>query len=100
VSSGEKQEKSEPPQKLDLYVIARIIIVLKEKGSTNRTNLATYSGLAYDKLARYLSWMNEKELVCSDGEGNVSLTEKGSQSYEELVDWILRYVGKVRFPKI
>jgi len=100
VSSGEKQEKSEPLQKLDLYVIARIIIVLKEKGSINRTNLATSSGLAYDKLARYLSWMNDKELVSSDREGNVYLTEKGSQSYEELVDWIMRYVGKVRFPKI
>jgi predicted transcriptional regulator len=100
VSSGEKQEKSEPPQKLDLYVIARIIIVLKEKGSVNRTNLATSSGLSYDKLAKYLSWMNDKELVSSDGEGNNSLTEKGSQSYEELVSWIMRYVGKVRFPKI
>ena len=100
MSSEEKREKSEPPQKLDLYVIARIIIVLKEKGSINRTNLATYSGLAYDKLARYLSWMYQKELVSSDAEGNMFLTEKGSQSYEELVDWIMRYVGKVRFPKI
>jgi predicted transcriptional regulator len=101
VSSEGKQEKSDqPPQKLDLYVIARIIIVLKEKGSINRTNLATFSGLAYDKLARYISWMNDKELVYSDAEGNVSLTEKGFQSYEELVDWIMRYVGKVRFPKI
>ena len=100
MSSGEKQEKSEPPQKLDLYVIARIIIVLKEKGSINRTNLATSSGLAYDKLARYLSWMSDKELISSDGEGNILLAEKGSQSYEELVDWIMRYVGTVRFPKI
>lgn len=100
MSSGKKQERSEPPQKLDLYVVARIIIVLKEKGSINRTNLATSSGLAYDKLARYLSWMNDKDLVSSDGEGNVFLTERGSKSYEELVDWIMRYVGKVRFPKI
>ena len=100
MSSGEKQEKSEQPQKLDLYVIARILIVLKEKGSQNRTNLATFTGLAYDKLVRYISWMNDKELIFSDTEGNVSLTEKGSQSYDELVDWIMRYIGKVRFPKI
>jgi len=100
VSSGEKQEKSELPQKLDLYVIARILIVLKEKGSVNRTNLATSTGLSYDKLVRYLSWLNDKELVSSDQDANVSLTEEGTRSYDELVDWIMRYIGKVRFPKI
>jgi predicted transcriptional regulator len=101
VSSEEKREKSDQhPQKLDLYVIARILIVLKEKGSVNRTNLATFTGLSYDKLVRYLSWMNDKKLVSSDQEGNVSLTEEGTHSYDELVDWIMRYIGKVRFPKI
>lgn len=100
MSSGEKQEKSELPQKLDLYVIARILIVLKEKGSVNRTNLATSTGLSYDKLVRYLSWLNDKELVSSDQDANVSLTEEGTRSYDELVDWIMRYIGKVRFPKI
>jgi len=100
VSSEEKRQKSEPSQKLDLYVIARIIIVLKEKGTVNRTNLATSTGLAYDKLAKYLSWMNDKELVSSDEAGNVSLTTEGMKSYDELVDWIMRYIGKVRFPKI
>ena len=100
MSSGEKQEKSELSQKLDLYVIARILIVLKEKGSVNRTNLATSTGLSYDKLVRYLSWLNDKELVSSDQDANVSLTEEGTRSYDELVDWIMRYIGKVRFPKI
>ena len=100
MSSEEKQEKSEPPQKLDLYVIARIIIVLKEKGVINRTNLATSTGLAYDKLAKYLTWMNDKELVSSDDDGNVTLTTGGLKTYDELVDWIMRYIGKVRFPKI
>ena len=100
MSSEEKRQKSEPSQKLDLYVIARIIIVLKEKGTVNRTNLATSTGLAYDKLAKYLSWMNDKELVSSDEAGNVSLTTEGMKSYDELVDWIMRYIGKVRFPKI
>jgi predicted transcriptional regulator len=104
VSSEEKQNSEqhpvEPQQRLDLYVIARIIIVLKEKGSVNRTNLATFAGLAYDKLARYLVWMTEKKLIASNEEGNISLTGEGSKSYDELVDWIMRYIGKVRFPKI
>ena len=103
MSSEGKPEKSEDqhqPQRLDLYVVARVLIVLKEKGTLNRTNLATFTGLAYDKLVRYLSWMKDKELVSLSDEGGISLTEKGAQSYDELVDWIMRYIGKVRFPKI
>lgn len=103
MSSEGKQEKSEqqqPPQKLDLYVIARIIIALTEKGAVNKTNLATFTGLAYDKLAKYVAWMNDKKLVSSSEDGIVSLTEEGVKSYDELVDWIMRYIGKVRFPKI
>jgi predicted transcriptional regulator len=105
VSSGEKRSSEkragEPSQqKLDLYVIARIIIVLKEKGTVNRTNLATLTGFAYDKLTKYTDWMSEKKLIASNVDGTVSLTEDGSNSYDELVDWILRYVGRVRFPKL
>jgi len=103
VSSEEKREKSDQqhqPQRLDLYVVARILIVLKERGSLNRTNLATATGLAYDKLVKYLAWMNDKELVLPDEAGNLSLTKKGAQSYDELADWIMRYIGQVRFPKV
>ena len=100
MSSEGKREKSDRGQKLDLYVIARIIIVLKEKGSVNRTGLATSTGLAYDKLAKYIAWMNDKKLVSANAEGNISLTEEGAKSYDQLVDWIIRYIGRVRFPKI
>jgi predicted transcriptional regulator len=105
VSSEEKRNSEqklpgEQQPKLDLYVIARIIIVLKEKGATNRTNLATFTGLAYDKLAKYLAWMNDKKLISSSDEAIISLTEEGIKSYEELVEWIMRYIGRVRFPKI
>jgi predicted transcriptional regulator len=98
--SSEGKQNSEQPQKLDLYIIARIIIALKEKGAVNKTNLATFTGLAYDRLARYLSWMAEKRLVSTNEDGVVFLTEEGIKSYEELVDWIMRYIGRVRFPKI
>ena len=102
MSSEEKRSSEQPAgqQKLDLYVIARIIIVLKERGAINRTNLAIYTGLAYDKLAKYLAWMNDKKLISSSEDGIISLTEEGLKSYDELVDWIMRYIGKVRFPKI
>ncbi len=104
MSSEEKQisreQEAAPYPKLDLYVIARIITVLKEKGAVNRTNLATSVGLAYDKLAKYLTWMNDKKLISSSKDGIISLTVEGLKSYDELVDWIMRYIGRVRFPKI
>ncbi len=83
--------------KPDLYVIARIIEALKEKNRPNKTALATSTGLAYDRLVRYLSWMSDKGFVKIDNEGFVYLTKEGVQAYEELVRWILKYVGQLKF---
>lgn len=90
----------EPTSKLDLYVIARIIEALKEKKGLNRTALATNTGLSYDRLVRYLSWMAEKGFVKLDNEGIVYLTDEGTQAYEELVRWILKYIGQLRFGRL
>ena len=87
-------------EKPDLYVIARIITVLKEKGNLNRTALATSTGLAYNRLIGYLEWMSERQFIQMNEDGYVSLTQAGIETYEELVRWILRYVGKVKFPRI
>ena len=96
MSSKEASSKSKP----DLYIIARLIKVLKERGRISRTSLATATGLAYDRLVSYLSWMKEKRLVEIDEQDLVFLTEKGSETYERLVDWILEYVGKLKFPRL
>jgi predicted transcriptional regulator len=90
----------EPSSKPDLYVIARIIKVLKEKNQMNRTALATSTGLAYDKLVNYLFWMSERKFVEIDDDGNVRLTKKGTDAYDELVQWIMTYVGQLRFPRL
>jgi len=94
VSSGEPSST-----KPDLYVIARIIQVLKESGKMNRTALATSTSLAYDRLARYLEWMEARKFVRLDEEGAVVITDRGIETYDELVRWIMQYVGKLRFPK-
>ena len=90
----------EPSSKLDLYVIARVIKALKEKGSMNKTTLATSSGLAYDKLIKYLSWMSEKGFITVDANGQVHLTKEGSEAYDDLVKWIMKYIGQVKFPRL
>jgi len=77
-----------------------MIETLKERGPMNRTALATSSGIAYDRMNKYLQWMMEKEFMSVSEDGIVSLTEEGVKVYEELVSWILRHVGRLRFPKL
>ena len=89
----------EPISKPDLYVLARIIKVLKERKKLNRTTLASYTGLSYDRLVKYLEWMSRKGFVEFNSNNEVILTKLGSETYDRLVNWILKYVGKVRFPK-
>jgi len=90
----------EPSSKPDLYVIARIIKALKEKNRMNRTTLATSTGLAYDKLMNYLAWMSERKFIEIDHDGYVSLTKSGTEAYDELVQWIMKYVGQLKFPRL
>ena len=90
----------EQSSKPDLYVIARIIKALKEKNKMNKTALATSTGLAYDKLVKYLAWMSEKGFVEVDANGAVVLTKQGEEVYDELVQWIMKYVGQLKFPRL
>jgi predicted transcriptional regulator len=89
----------QPSSKLDLYVVARIVNVLNEKGPVKRTQLSVLTRLSYDTLVKYLDWMNQKGFVRIDKEENVILTEDGHKVYERLVTWILEYVGRLQFPR-
>ena len=84
--------------KPDLYVIARIIKTLMEEGPLNKTKLATYSGLAYDKFITYLDWMSSKEFVAEEN-GHIIVLDEGIRTYQRLVEWILKYVGKLKFSR-
>ncbi len=52
--------------------------------------------LSYDKLQKYLNWMGERGLIAIDGDGYVRLTREGAKAYDELVRWIIKYVGSLR----
>jgi predicted transcriptional regulator len=94
LNSGEQSSKP------DLYVIARIIKALKEKDKMNKTALATSTGLAYDKLVKYIAWMTEKGFIKVDQNGFIILTKAGTEAYDELVYWIMKYVGQLKFPRL
>ena len=89
----------ETSSKPDLYVIARIIKVLKEKNRVNKTALATSSGIAYDRLLKYLDWMSERKFIKIDESGYISLTRDGIEVYDDLVQWIMKNVGQLKFPR-
>ena len=90
----------EQSSKPDLYVIARIMKALKEKNKMNKTALATSTGLAYDKLVKYLAWMLERKFIEINENGLVSLTKTGAEAYDDLVQWIMKYVGQLKFPRL
>ncbi|MDR2202912.1 MAG: winged helix-turn-helix domain-containing protein [Nitrososphaerota archaeon] len=95
-----KRALDEPISKPDLYVIDRVIKTLKETNRLNKTTLATSTGMAYDRLVKYLDWMSMKGFVEFDLNGNVVLTRLGAKTYDQLVKWILQHIGKVRFQKL
>jgi len=66
----------------------------------NKTALATSTGLAYDKLVKYLSWMQERKFIETDENGFVILTKTGAEAYDDLVQWIMKYVGQLKFPRL
>ena len=76
-----KVNSGEPISKPDLYVLARIIKILKERKRLNRTTLATYTSLSYDSLVKYLEWMADKGFVKFDSNGEVFLTKLGIDTY-------------------
>jgi predicted transcriptional regulator len=86
--------------KPDLYVVARIVKSLMKKNKVNKTALATSTELSYDKLVKYLDWMTKKGFVIIDDNGLVVLTKAGSEVYDELVQWIMKHVGQLKFPRL
>ncbi|WP_054855611.1 hypothetical protein [Vulcanisaeta sp. JCM 16161] len=65
----------------------------------NRTNLATAIGLSYDRAMKYLAWMSSRELIIIDDNGYVRLTRKDEETYTTLVQWVINYVSRLRFPR-
>jgi predicted transcriptional regulator len=86
--------------KPDLYVLARVIKALKEKKPITKTSLATYTGLSYDRLVKYLNWMENKGFIEYNSNDDVVLTKQGSVTYDQLVKWILEHIGRVRFQRL
>lgn len=78
--------------------MARIIYSLSSEGMMNKTNLSAATGMAYDRLVNYLEWMKRRDLV-TEAESMFRLTDKGMNSYNRLVDWVIENVGKLDFHK-
>ncbi len=65
----------------------------------NRTALATWSGMSYDKFSRYLEWMTSRKLVRMDEDSMVEITSDGVRTKEQMVQWIIDFVGRMKFTR-
>jgi len=43
--------------------------------------------------------MTDKGLVTLDAEGNVRMTPKGAEAYDQLVTWIIDHVGQLKLSR-
>ena len=78
--------------------MARIIKTLMDEGPLPRTKLSTFSELSYDKFQLYLEWLTGNGIV-SESDGTVNVTSNGVETYNRLVNWIIKYVGKLKFAR-
>lgn len=73
-----KRSSSRP----DLYIVYRLLKILKEHGPMSKTSLALHAKLNYQRAAVYLNYLSDAGLV-ELGE-KVALTRKGYEILEKL----------------
>jgi len=91
-------EAPEKTAKPDLYVVARFLEkLITTGGSRRKTDLQMAVGLNFNVYAKYLDWLENKELIRTVEEDErlkrVFLTSKGMDTYKTLVKWIKDTVG-------
>jgi hypothetical protein len=64
--------------------------------SPSKTRLARVSELSYDKFLLHYDWMCQKNLIKEEN-GSVMVMDEGTKTYNLLVSWILKPVGKLMF---
>lgn len=88
--------------KPDLYVVARFLDILYEQGSPmRRTNIQTKLGVNYPRFTEYLEWLVARGFVMrgddhEDGGEMYRLTDKGTETYHRIVDWIRETMEGIR----
>lgn len=84
----------------DLYVVARFLDILYEQGAPmKRTNIQMRLGVNYPRFTEYLEWLQSKGFVArTSGEGAevYGLTDKGTEAYHRIVDWIRETMEGIR----
>lgn len=67
---------------LSMNLLSRIVRTIYQSGAIGKTMLSRETNISYDRLFRYLDWMEKKSLiepVLEDYKVKLRLTEKGIQ---------------------
>ncbi len=81
-----KRSSSKP----DLYIVYRLLKILKEHGPMSKTSLALHAKLNYQRAVAYLKHLGDAGLV--EIEKDVVLTRKGYETLEKLEE-VLKNLG-------
>lgn len=89
----------QPPDRPDLYVVARFLDRLSGADSDhNKSSLQRATRTNYDVFRSYLALLEEKGWIQwehRDGRGQdrIHLSREGREAYDELVGWIEQALG-------
>jgi predicted transcriptional regulator len=93
------RDPTQPPERPDLYVVARFLDKLTKPGATyTRSRLQAAVRLNYDLFRGYLALLEQKGWVRVVGEGSrqeCRITPEGLAAYHHLVDWIRDVFGEI-----
>jgi predicted transcriptional regulator len=89
----------DPPEKPDLYVLARFLDRLADPGEDhNKSSLQRATRTNYDVFRRYLALLEAKGWIAWEpregrGQDRIHLTDEGREAYSELAGWIREALG-------
>ncbi len=91
-------EREDIETRPDLYVVARFLEkLIVSGGSRRKTDLQMAVRLNFNVYMKYLEWLERKDLVRTHEEDErskyVSVTPKGLETYQTLVEWIKEVIG-------
>lgn len=90
-------EPPSPPDRPDLYVVARFLDRLCEPGAAfTRSRLQAAVRLNYDLFRSYLGWLDTKGLVVTTNEKGkeiIRISPAGLEAHHQLVGWLRRMLG-------
>lgn len=81
-----QQKLKKTQRRVDVEIVKRIIIILREDGKQRKTRVALKAHLAYNKCVRYLEWLELMGFIKKEDDHGfeiINLTDNGVELYQK-----------------